>query len=184
MRKLVFVIALFVSISSFGQDYDYSKISQIDSEGNRYYEKIDTAIGSADEIFTKSKEWMINTFVDTKAVLELEDKGNHHIMGKGLFISNTKNLYLYEDKVSFIIDIQTKDNRFKIKFYNISDEWRILPNNLNYGKISFEDVIKHAIDGPHKKLNQKTAVMINDKIVDLIHNYMKFVNKPTKSQEW
>ena len=72
---------------------------------------------NADKAYELSKMWLVETFNDSKAVIEYTNKDNHIIMGKGIF----KNIYYAPSYVNtkFTIKIETKDNKTKITLNNI-----------------------------------------------------------------
>jgi hypothetical protein len=91
-------------------------------DGKVVYEEIDSIPNiSKVELYNKSKIWLVNTFNDAKAVLQIDDKDNGQLIGKGNFD------YLYTVVLAsarwvcnFTVQIDCRDNKARIKVYDIS----------------------------------------------------------------
>jgi hypothetical protein len=59
---------------------------------------------SKDQIFDKSLEWMAQTYVDSKEVIEIKDKENGKIIGKGLTRILINGISTLPCRYTFIID--------------------------------------------------------------------------------
>jgi len=85
------------------------------------------------EIYSRAREWLVNSFVSGKAVLQLDDKAEGKIMGDG----RTKFTYvrdpgavlvaMQEFKYQFTIKIEVRDGRYKYQVYNF-----LIDDDLTY----------------------------------------------------
>ena len=89
---------------------------------------------SKNELFEICLEWLVTRFGDSEDVLELNDKKNGRIIGKGYMVV-TKGRF-YNQGVHFIFTINIKDNRIRMRYedytyqdskpINTSDRWIIM----------------------------------------------------------
>lgn len=86
-------------------------------DGKIFYEIVDSVQGSATDLYNKSKLWFVEAFKSANAVIQLDDKENSTIIGKGYF-SFTHNLQPYE--VWFTAKINVKDNRYRAQLYGVN----------------------------------------------------------------
>lgn len=114
--KIVLLAFLFIPFSIKSQELLPVK------EGKVVFEQIDSVSGiSKNELYSRSKIWLAKEFNSAKAVTELDDKDAGQIIGKGNFV------YYYSVlgsktpwTCSFTIQIDCRDNKARIKFYDIS----------------------------------------------------------------
>lgn len=87
-------------------------------DGKVFYELIDSSVvNSADELHSKASVWLANVFKSSKSVIQLDDKQNHTIIGKGNLITYTG---IIGWLVKFSIRIDTKDKRYRAQIYDIT----------------------------------------------------------------
>ena len=78
-----------------------------------------------DQLYSLAKTWVVNNFVDSKEVIQLDDKENGQIIAKGLFqYSHWRFLGSegYKGHFRFSLSIQVKDGRYRYSFYDIYHE--------------------------------------------------------------
>lgn len=110
--KQLFIIIMLSPMAALAQ----GELSTRD--GKIFYEFIDSAaIGSADDLYRKAKLWYVESFKSANAVIQLDEKERHTIIGKGFF-SFLHNLQPYE--VWFTAKVITKDNKYRAQFYSVS----------------------------------------------------------------
>lgn len=158
--KRLFLILFLLPFISFAQPEFPLK------DGKVVYEEIDSIPNiQKGELYKKAKIWFVNTFNDAKAVLQLEDKENGQLIGKGNFD------YLYSFALSsatwvcnFTVQIDCRDNKVRIKFYDISSH--------SMGEASAEYFNKH-----HDKKHIKA---IDNGIKGLIASFKSAIIKKTE----
>lgn len=85
---------------------------------------------SKDAIFARSLEWMAQAFVDSTQVIELRDKENGKIIGKGVTVFYNGNV---PTPCRFTMMIEAKDNKYRVTYSNFTGMWgaaRNLPKPL------------------------------------------------------
>jgi hypothetical protein len=92
--------------------------AEYDDMGKVFFQRTDSISKSKDLLYAISKEWISNTFRSGKAVIDLDDKDNGKIIGKGSFdgfVTNYNVLIHYH----FTIKIETKNNKVRFTIYDI-----------------------------------------------------------------
>lgn len=86
-------------------------------DGKAFYEVIDSAaMGSKQEIYHKARTWMAEAFKDAKEVIQLDDKENGELIGKGNFAwSTTFTPY----RCRFTIKISARENKYRVQVYDM-----------------------------------------------------------------
>lgn len=76
------------------------------------------------EIYDLSLEWMAKTFFDTREVIELKDKENGKVIGKGLTSFRGKVGWFSADvPCRFTLIVEAKDNRYRTTYTNFVGLW-------------------------------------------------------------
>ncbi len=82
--------------------------------------------GSPDDLYTRARLWFAESFVDSDSVLEIEDKGERLLLGKGrVQFANTAVLLGsggLDGFVRFTIRVETKDQRYRVTISNLVHE--------------------------------------------------------------
>lgn len=123
MRKtiLAFIIFTAISMTVFGQEtLTYTEVVQVDSV-------------SKDELYNRAKLWLANTYVNSKAVLQIDNKEEGQIICKALMIYTPKIFSGSEQTkgtIRYTFKIYLKDGRYK---YEITDFFHD-PDGNEYGK--------------------------------------------------
>jgi hypothetical protein len=87
----------------------------VDAETQKVsFTHVQDVVGSKDELYIRAKIWFVNAFKDAQEVIQLDDKENGIIMGKGILNINYQVLgTTITDRINFTISIRVKDNKFK-----------------------------------------------------------------------
>jgi len=86
-------------------------------DGQVHYEIIDSSVtGAASELHSKARMWIANSFKDSKAVIQVDDKESNSLMGKGNFIVSEG---LATRLIQFSMKIDSKDNKYRAQIYNV-----------------------------------------------------------------
>ena len=183
MKTTLLFFSLFLLINNvFGQFNDVVE----DDYGKILFQEVNNLDSlSKEKIYIKANEWFIKTFNDATSVIELNDKDEGVIMGKGksgITVSGgflTYNLYL-----DFTIKIEIQDYKYRTTFSELYYEEKYdAKYNTSPSKIPAEDIISpQNIDGKNPKLRQsyKTETL---KIINALNiNLKNYLNK--KEDKW
>ncbi len=110
MKKLI--LGIFVIISIFG----CAGMETIPEAQRSHEQTYDVPGLNKDQLFDKTLAWMAETFVSSKAVIELKDKENGKIIGNGV-TSIFNGLITFDVSYTLIIDI--KNNKIRMTFKNL-----------------------------------------------------------------
>jgi hypothetical protein len=118
---------------------------------------------SKDAIFARSLEWMAQTFVDSKQVVELQDKENGKIIGKGLteFMNG-----ITPTPCRFTMMIEAKDNKYRVTYSNLIGMW---------GKLR---------DIPKPLVHPKLVEQVEAKLRTLDASLYSYLSKEVNSEDW
>jgi hypothetical protein len=152
MKKIIFL--MLISYHCFGQ--------LPTKDGHVFYESIDTLTLTKDQLYTKAKLWIANTFKDSKSVIEIDDKENGQIVGKGNFVVNyTYALTPSTCRFNFTVRIDLKDNKYRLQLYNIIGEFAA----------NYETPIEEIPNQYGKKIAGKLLPEANKRINELITDF-------------
>lgn len=107
-KKLIIILAFTIIISCVGY--------QIVPQEERIFRQIHEVKLTKNEIFSKCLEWMAQTFVDSKDVVELKDKETGKIIGKG--ITNFVAGGIASIPCRFTIIIEIKEYKYRATYKN------------------------------------------------------------------
>jgi hypothetical protein len=72
------------------------------------------------EIYDLSLEWMARTFFDNKEIIEIQDKENGKIIGKGIVFFRGKIGWISADiPCRFTLILEAKDNKYRTTYNNL-----------------------------------------------------------------
>jgi hypothetical protein len=87
---------------------------------DRSLQKVHEIDLTKNEIYDTSLEWMARTFFDAKEVIELKDKDNGRIVGKGITIFKGKIGWFSSNiPCRFTMVIEVKDNKYRATYNNL-----------------------------------------------------------------
>ncbi|MBC7615848.1 MAG: DUF4468 domain-containing protein [Pedobacter sp.] len=153
MKKILLLALFYFPLSGFSQ-IDTASTSFPIKDNKVVYELIlESKDTKQSEIYVAAKKWISDRFTSTKSVIQSEDASYGQIIGKGKSIiwsigTNGKQELGYE--LSFSIQIDAKDNKFRIRFYDIQK------NNMAVGVIPADSMdILHFQSAQLKKKNNE-----------------------------
>jgi hypothetical protein len=178
---LIFVI--FLGNSCWGQKE--APLLPIDSvTGKITYMEIvgvDSSL-KTNELFNNAREWFAKTYISSNEVIQLEDKEQGVIIGKGIIPvyykymgNNTQDGYM-----NYTISVYLKDGRYKYELTDFSHEPHLIGGN-NYG--SAEEMLNTNKVGYQKILNNMLNQM-NIKVNEVIKSLKLAMGKKNSFNNW
>lgn len=183
MKKSVFTIVLaLITTFVFGQDkllgilplndgkVTYSGVVQVDNMNK-------------DELYKMTRRWFIDTYKSAKDVIQLDDKENGEVIGKGFFETIWQVTFYYKMNINIwqTIKIQVKDNKYK---YEITDF------NVKYHSSASQYTSGSNIDMPlelwnkgRDDNNKKTYTKIDLEVNSIITSLEKYIKSKPKD-DW
>ena len=117
----------------------------------RQLQKVNEINLSKNEIFDKTLEWMALSFNDFTIVIELKDKENGKIIGKG--ITNFTNV-IVSIPCRYTMIVEIKDNKYRTTYNSFVGLWGEFHNNpRDVEEKVFIDEIKIKINALDNSLN-------------------------------
>jgi Domain of unknown function (DUF4468) with TBP-like fold len=176
--KLLTTLFLFLFLIINGQDrnlINYSEVIKVDSTR------------SAKDLYAQAKMFFVDTFKNSKAVIQLEDSSNNTIIGEGKI--PYKSRYLIGSgttvgSISFRISIACKDGRYKYDIGNFNHEGK----SISFGYIDDREdpENKFGPTGTRIKVYKEMKELIASKIDPLVVYLKEYMGqkKTTNSQDW
>lgn len=110
MKKFAFIMLILISISNIvkSQKYDIDKIITVDST-------------SKEVLYYRAMEWLSTTYKSANDVIQMNDKEQGVIIGKGAIKTYVKVLGNYEDAglVYYTIKLSFKHNKYRYEVNNV-----------------------------------------------------------------
>jgi hypothetical protein len=96
-------------------------VAPMEDRSMQYVHDVDL---TKNEIYDISLDWMARTFFDTKEVIELKDKEDGKIIGKGITFFRGKIGWFSADiPCRFTMIIEAKDNKYRTTYNNFVGLW-------------------------------------------------------------
>lgn len=176
MKYLFLAVIIFPLFSCAQQPVNFTAVVKVDSSL------------SSSELYNRAKLFFMNSFNDSKAVLEIQDKESGQLSGKGYFKYEPTS-YIGSDgtrgKIEFTVSVFVKDGRYKYEFTSFMHEGN---QNPGYGAMPFNlglittDQYPYYPNGYSKKMCDRTwddvKTQINDKILSMISSLKTIMSKP------
>ena len=168
MRKIyILFIVLFISNGVLAQDKLLGILPLKDGKVT-YSDVVQLQGLSKDEIYNRVKHWFINTYNSSKDVIQLDDKENGEIIGKGCFRALWMIRFYSAQSVNVwkTIKIQIKNDRLKYEITDFRMKYYFLPSqnaSITDVGIPLEDWNKG-----HDSNNKRFYPKINTQIDELI----------------
>lgn len=153
MRVVFLLIAVFFALNLQAQ--------LPTKNGVVFYEQVDTLPGlSKDEVYKRSKQWIVHAFKDAQEVMQLDSREDGEIIGKGSLDCTYRYVGVPIPCFSrFTIKLTARDGKHRIQIYDFSGT---RPERI-VSHVDFDDLIKK----PNKAENKRMVKQINEQV-----NYM------------
>jgi hypothetical protein len=187
MKKLILLLGIAFSSPIFaqiGQPLKFEGVEELES------------VLSADKIFTQANIWVAENFRDANSVIQVADKEQGVIVGKGnfdIYVQETKRLNTYYGTIKFTMKIQVKDGKYKYEFYDFRHEWNLHPKSCNdIGVINnqpnYPETVKCVMFGDNLKQRFWETILLKSKgkaniLTESLISYMKNSTSENKS-DW
>lgn len=188
------VIALQQKIKEDEKKTDYKKAIDllikklpIINDEIRYEEIIVDSALKGKDVYRNARKWLVETFNDSKAVIEFVDEERNHVIGKGMVRFNfSSGLIAYRNLLDFVISITGKDGKYKYEIYNFRLSSSMAGfSGSNYGpydQINIKEQYKGLIDGTgaNKKYREKLFGIISLRFFAITESLKESISKTAK----
>lgn len=154
MKKYYLICLLIaLSLSARSQNEVIKFAFDADSSAMMLHTKeLGTTQKSKDSLYTLSKNWFASTYKNASAVIQVDDKDNGHILGKGAHIFYTGLILQYT------IEVFVKDNKYRIYIHDLLFDYGDYTVNFTN---DYKDYLALMAKNP-KKANQKYDLRIGE----------------------
>lgn len=192
MKKYVFIFAL-LSTSAFAQEIDplVSATLPIDSTTSKisFVEIVKVDSLNKDQIYNLSRQWFSQTFKSAESVLDLEDKDNGQLIGKGFSDIDLGKVVV---KMWYTIQLFSKEGRYRLCITNITYETYAINAGTTYfpsTKYTSEELITdknlYKSNGSPRSVNANYKRATLKEVEQLKTSVKSFIKKtPNKKNDW
>lgn len=168
MKTLLVIIGLLVACSANGQ--------LPVKDGQIFYEQIDSLPGvSKDEIYKRSKAWIVAIFKDAKEVIQLDSKEDGEIIGKGNFQFYYTMLGVpVPSRCFFTIKLSSRDGKHRAQIYDVT-----AVNGERNEPVRMDKLLSK----PNTGHNQKIIRQINEGVESMFADLRAVLN-PVKKDDF
>lgn len=151
MKKYIIILNLVLLQFSYGQSINNLPK---DENGKVHFTNVISSNDlNQEQTYTKTKLFFINNFNSGKDVIQLEDKSNNTIIGKGnTTIEIQSGKYKIPISMSFTIKLESKDHKCKVDIYNV------VYNNDSPAELFFNE----SAEEKYIKANSKTKLIMEN----------------------
>lgn len=127
MKKLLFVLTIL--LASYNTYAENKPIT---------YTEVVTVEGTKDELYSRAEAWFATTFVDANEVLQVEDKENGQLIGRGSMLFNPTGLraQVTVGDISYVVKIFVRVGRYKYEITNFVHKSNAITNPYSLGLIT------------------------------------------------
>lgn len=195
MNKLLLItVIVLTAFTSNAQkawkSWDHTQIP-FNDKGEVCYTDIISCEGKTKDILYQSiRSWFVDNFVNSDAVLKMDDKESGRMMGKGSCVATWINgVNSHEVTFKFTLKIDVKDNKVRYKVYDILcvDKSLMLLGDLNDYQtynVNLGTCYDNIEDGKRLKYNKRFLMNSNNNIKLLIINTLKDACVNAILDEW
>lgn len=177
MKLLVFILTMLPFLAFSQEPLQYSEVIEVNG-------------ANKDELFIRAREWFNGNFKSAKDVLQIIDKDNGELAGKGVMEVPFEFTYItrmkYLTHVSFQMSIWVKDGRYKYELTNLD----IIANsdNIPLGLITTSNETNVKCCGYSKRKMSEMYLSIKQntelKAKSMIEDLQVKMSAKSKSSDW
>lgn len=139
-----------------------------------------------EDLYNRSKRFFVDYYKSAKDVIQLDDKENGEVIGKGLFKTMWQNTAFssFEVSVYHTVQISVKDGKYKYEIKDFILRW-FVPSSQYVRASNQEYTIERFSEGYRKKNTAKFFTQINNEVESMITQLKAAMGKPIESKkEW
>lgn len=176
MKKILSLLIGIIPCLIFGQDFigdnfptengliKYTDVVQVDSSL------------TSDYLYLNAKNWLVDAFKSSKAVIQTDDKDLKIIIVKS-FISKGHNAYVTNPKKWFTLKLEIKDGRYRYTLYDIRYEFDLnVMGQISRTDIPFEQWLKPSDKQMSDKKRQQVNDSLNKYCIELNDEFVTIIN--------
>jgi hypothetical protein len=183
MSKFFTALFLLLAVSSFGQDEKLLDVLPMKDGKVTYTGIIQVDSSDKSKLYNKAKKWFIEQYKSAKDVIQLDDKENGEIIGKGYFETVWQMGFGIAQKVNdwHTVKVSVKDNKFKYEITDFRVKYYVSSSQYSRGSdvdVSIEDFGKN-----REKNAKKYYAQVDKEVISIISSLEKFMKAPAKD-DW
>ncbi|WP_345951326.1 DUF4468 domain-containing protein [Mucilaginibacter sp. PAMB04274] len=163
MKRLFTILIAFISIQCLAQSQDTTGLKIPYTEGKVIYEEVVDLNGiNKQQLYYNARQWFIDYFTSSKAVIENEDKEQGRVIGKGTVNTTVSGFSSTTYPTGLTVQIDAKDNKYRYKIYDFVITSPEVDLGRMYGKLRAFDftperILEDLAAGRRKTFTKKQA---------------------------
>jgi hypothetical protein len=152
--KYLLIVFLALPLFSFAQDVQMK-------DGKAFYEVIDSLVsGDQTELYSKAKTFIVDLFKDANRVIQVDDKENGELVGKGNFSWGSLPPYVSD----FSLRISCRNNKYRAQVYDFQ-----VYGGTSRMPVNYNGFVEHP-----KKMGAKTVLKhVDENVKEILENLRK-----------
>jgi hypothetical protein len=182
MKTFSFLILFFPALAALSQTD--STILSYHGAQIVYEDTVIVPHTSKDILYSAAKKWLADSFRNAKSVIQTDDKESGQIVGTGVTnVSGEINwAYVFSSDLVFNILINVKDDKYRIRFYDIKRRTFGEQGNILDTELENFDVKRRSGNKRNKKNWEVQVVAINKQFEFMIEGFNKAVQEYKSDQ--
>lgn len=185
MKKQFLILmtaGLIYSCNLFGQDKLLGILPLKDGKVT-YVDVVQVDSISKDELYKRTKRWFIDTYKSAKDVIQLDDKENGEVIGKGFFETYWQITFYSGQNINVwqTIKVQVKDGRYRYEITDFNVKYYVSPSQ--YTSATNVDMPLETWNQVREENCKKIYTKIDAEVQLLIISLEKFVKMQPKD-DW
>ncbi len=184
MEKLIFTIIIYlVTVNCYSQDKLLNILPLKDGKVN-YSGVVTIDSVNKDELYNRSNLWFVDTYKSSKDVIQLDDKANGNLVGKGYFDVYWMYSFVMGLDVSIwhTVKLQFKDGKYKYEIYDFNVKYYVSSDQYTSGH--YVDEPLETWNNSRKKNMLKLYPKIDEQVKSMISSLEKYVRTKPIIEKW
>lgn len=183
MKRTFLTLLLFFAEFVYGQDTKLLDILPLKDGKVTYAGVVQVDSVDKNQLYTRAKKWFVDTYKSAKDVIQLDDKENGEVIGKGFFKTMWQVTFISSQEVNVwhTIKISVKDNRFRYEITAFRFRYYVSPSTYTRGQdvdVALEDFGKS-----REKNSKKFYAQVDTEVKATIESIEKFM-KSKGQEDW
>ncbi len=138
-------------------------------DGKIVYEGVVTEPGKKkDLLYVTARKWFVNTYYDSKQVMQMDDKAAGSLMGKGIHAYAFSNgIHVSQISVRFTVAIDIKDGKYRYRIYEFD------PYNTSSSFLGDKTTIQQSYEWSYNELAANKRVKYHAKMLEGLNAEVK-----------
>lgn len=181
---ILFTLFIILSNLTYSQEKFLELLPMKDGKVN-YNDVVLVDSCSKDRLYLKAKHWFIDSYRSAKDVIQLDDKENGELIGKGFFETYWQILFYAGQQINvwYTVKIQMKENKFRYEITDFRIKYYSAPTS-KYDSGSDVDLPLEEWNKQRPENLRKVCKKIDIEIQNTISTLKSTMKSQMKNEDW